>query len=159
VRYDGIIKTYPQLIKFIEKKFSIIAVCPEVETGLSTPRPAVQLHGSLQDIKILGRDNPAVDITRSMQAFCEQRPPQLNSIQGYIFKSRSPSCGIKDIPLFNTAGKTIGKTQGVFVSAMLQHYPNLPITDESGLETPEQCEQFFRKVKQYQKNNYAKSRL
>jgi len=120
-----------------------------VEIGLSVPRPAVQLQGNIDTIKIVGRDDASIDITGAMQEYCDKRPPQLNSIQGYIFKSKSPSCGIKDIPLFNQQGEITQTTRGAFVSAMLQYYPHLPITDELNLKTEVQYAQFLQQVKRY----------
>lgn len=102
------------------------------------------------EIKITGRDDPSIDITQAMQIYCQQRPPQLDSIHGYIFKSKSPSCGIENVPLFNTEGDISGNTRGVFVSAVLQFYADLPITDELNLETLSQRESFFKKTRDYQ---------
>jgi len=90
-----------------------------------------------------------MDITGAMQEYCDNRPPQLNLIQGYIFKSKSPSCGIKDIPLFNQKGEITQTTRGAFVSAILQHYPNLPITDELNLKSEAQYAHFLQQVKCY----------
>lgn len=150
MRYDGQIKTYPNLVYFIQQNFEIIAVCPEVEIGLSVPRPAIQLRGNINNIKLIGRDDPNINVTDDMQNFCNRKPSQLNLIQAYIFKSKSPSCGVKNIPLFNEQGKMTDTTRGVFVSAMLQHYPNLPITDEQSLSNDDQCENFLQQVKHYQ---------
>jgi len=150
VRYDGDVKSYPKLLDFIQQNFSIVCVCPEVEIGLGVPRPAVQLYGKINAIRICGRDDPSIDITDAMQKYCDKRPPQLNSIQGYIFKSKSPSCGIKDIPLFNLKGEITQTTKGTFVSAVLKHYPHLPITDEQSLQSDAQYEQFLQQVKHYQ---------
>jgi len=137
------------LLDFIDINFQVIAVCPEVEIGLSVPRPPVQLTGELNNIKITGRDDPSIDITKPMQQYCQQRPAQLNSIQGYIFKSKSPSCGIKDIPVFNSDGQPVGTSQGAFARAILQYYPDLPITDEQGLQSPEQRDDFLHQIQLY----------
>lgn len=150
VRYDGAIKNYSLLLNFIQQHFSIISVCPEVEIGLSVPRPAVQLCGDINNIKMLGRDDASIDITDAMQHYCKQRPTQLNSICGYIFKSKSPSCGIKNIPIFNPQGEISAITKGLFASAILQQFPNLPITDEQALTTTNQCTIFLQQVKHYQ---------
>jgi len=150
VRYDAIIKQYPDLLNFITQYFDVITVCPEVEIGLSVPRPAVQLYGSLDHIEVRGRDDPSIDITANINQYCQQYPSQLSAIHGYIFKSKSPSCGIKDIPLFNNLGEITDSTMGVFAQAMLQHYPNLPIIDEQALLNQSQCEHFLHQVKQYQ---------
>ncbi len=150
VRYDGNIKEYPQLIAFIRQYFDVIAVCPEVEIGLGVPRPPIQLGGSIKKIKMYGRDDASIDVTTQMQKYCQQRPAQLNSIHGYIFKSKSPSCGIKNIPVFNNNNEVSGLTAGVFVNAILQHYPKLPITDELGLTEHNQYKSFLHQVKRYQ---------
>ena len=117
---------------------------------MSVPRPPIQLvQTSLSNIQILGRDDPSIDITQAMQNYCQQRPPQLNSIHGYIFKSRSPSCGVHNVPLFNHQGIETGFTRGVFVSAILQFYPQLPITDELSLTSLQQLEDFLLKTQHY----------
>lgn len=138
-------------MNFIQAHFDIISVCPEVEIGLSVPRPPVQLVKSHSgELRILGRDNPSIDITDDMQKYCQHRPPLLDSIHGYIFKSKSPSCGIQNVPLFNTTGAAKGMTRGMFASAILQHYPELPITDELHLTNQIQLEQFLKQTQNYQ---------
>lgn len=149
VRYDGEIKLFTDLLDFINTNFQVIAVCPEVEIGLSVPRPPVQLSGDLNNIKITGRDDSSIDITKPMQQYCQQRPAQLNSIQAYIFKSKSPSCGIKDIPVFASPEQVIGTRPGVFAHAILQHYPDLPIIDEHGLSSRKQRDKFLQQVQLY----------
>jgi len=128
-------------------------VCPEVEIGLSVPRPPIQLNGTLDAITLQGRDDPLIDITQAMQNYCQLRPPQLDSIHGYIFKSKSPSCGIQKIPLFDGYGNINTFTQGVFVSAILQRFPTLPITDELTLIDEAQWDIFLLHVKQYQNDH------
>jgi len=149
VRYDGQVNTYTDLLSFIHSHFQTIAVCPEVEIGLSVPRPPVQLSSDGKQIKITGRDDPSIDITEPMEQFCQQRSLQLNSIQGYIFKSKSPSCGVTDVPLFNPQGEVISMGAGLFAQTMLQRYPNLPITDEQTLDTQQQRELFLQSVQNY----------
>ena len=154
VRYDAKVQLYPELKQFIQKHFDIISVCPEVEIGLSVPRPPVQLvktrlPNDRSYIKMIGRDDPSLDITQDMQKYCQQRPPQLNSIHGYIFKSKSPSCGVDNAPLFNDQGLDTGLTKGLFVSAILQFYPTLPITDELNLITQQQLETFLQQTIDY----------
>ena len=154
VRYDAKVQLYPELKQFIQQHFDIISVCPEVEIGLSVPRPPVQLvetrlPNDLSYIKMIGRDDPSIDITQDMQKYCQQRPPQLNSIHGYIFKSKSPSCGVDNAPLFNEQGLDAGLAKGLFVSAILQFYPSLPITDELNLITQQQLETFLQQTIDY----------
>lgn len=158
VRYDAKVKHYPELNQFIQQHFSIISVCPEVEIGLSVPRPPVQLVQSSASenhrfIKIIGRDDPSIDITQDMQKYCLQRPPQLNSIHGYIFKSKSPSCGVHNVPLLNTDGDVVDSTSGVFVDAILALYPELPISDELSLFNTQQLTEFLQRTRKYQQGS------
>lgn len=150
MRYDAKLKTYPELVKFISLNFNVLAVCPEVEIGLGVPRPPVQLYGTRDIIEVRGRDDAAIDITHNINHYCQQKPLELSAIHGYIFKSKSPSCGIRDIPLFNNQGDVTDTTMGVFAQAILQHYPKLPITDEQGLLKTSQCEDFLDQVKLFQ---------
>lgn len=161
MRYDATLKNYPQLKNFILQHFEVLAVCPEVEIGLSVPRPPVQLVShtdNAQDnaqtsLSIRGRDDASLDITQAMNHYCQQRPPQLSRIHGYIFKSKSPSCGIHHVPVFNTQNEIIETTSGFFVSAILKHYPDLPITDETALSDTSQRETFLQQVQQYQQTH------
>ena len=155
VRYDGQVRHDGELIRFIQQHFDCIAVCPEVEIGLSVPRPAVQLYSSPRGIRMAGRDQPEIDITAAMQTYCQQRPPQLSGIQGYIFKSRSPSCGLQDIPRFNQQGTIEATGAGLFAEAMVQHFPELPITDEQTLQEQSQRSHFLQQVKHYQARKCA----
>lgn len=152
MRYNGEVKRFPQLLEFINQHFQIIPVCPEVEAGLSVPRPPVQLTGKLEAHRLIGRDDPSIDVTDALQNYCHKKTLQLNSIHGYIFKSRSPSCGVTDTPLFDNDNNIITYTSGVFARAMLQHYPDLPITDENTLSQSNELTRFLARVKQYQKS-------
>ena len=146
MRYDAKIKHYPELSVFIHTHFEVISICPEIEIGLSVPRPAVQLTGTVNQLKITGRDDQHIDITEKMLHFCQHKILDLNDIHGYIFKSKSPSCGIKDIPIFSPQGTITSTTQGVFAHSVLQHFPNLPITDELTLENEKQRHHFLQHV-------------
>ncbi|VAW61812.1 COG1683: Uncharacterized conserved protein / FIG143828: Hypothetical protein YbgA, partial [hydrothermal vent metagenome] len=153
VRYDAQIKSYPQLVTFVTRHFKIIGICPEVEIGLGVPRPAVQLSGEPDNIKITGRDDPTLDISHALLEYCKHRVAQLDSIHGYIFKSKSPSCGIRNIAVFNTEGDVIATTRGVFANAVYENCAKqnraLPIADETDLLTAEQCNEFLLRVQQF----------
>ncbi len=150
VRYDAELKHFPELVEFVRARFTLIEICPEVEIGLSTPRPPVRLVQQEDQLQILGRDDPTLDITAAMQTYCEHRATQLDSIHGYIFKCRSPSCGVTDTPIFNEHGEILHYASGMFAQRMLQQYPQLPITDEESLITAKQRDDFAQQVKRYQ---------
>jgi len=145
VRYDGQSKYAPELCQQLQQHFELIPVCPEVEMGLPTPRPPVQLERHRGEIRMIGRDDGSLDITQRMLDFRDPRCLQLAGIAGYVFKSRSPSCGLK-VPVFQQ-GAVIGNNgMGLFAASMRQHYPRLPMAEESELVTQEQRNAFIQQV-------------
>jgi len=155
VRYDGEIKAFAEIHQHLQQYFELLPVCPEVEIGLSVPRPPVQLTGSILQPRMTGRDDPLLDITDSMHAYCTTKPQQLKNICGYVFKSKSPSCGLKNIPLF-LHGKIIANNQrGLFAQAIVERWPDLPVSEETDLQTFDQRQQFIEHTLIYwRKNNF-----
>lgn len=151
VRYDGDIRHYPELCRDLAEVAELIPVCPEVEIGLSAPRPPVQLSGEASSPRMTGRDNPAIDITDAMNSYCQQRTQLLSDICGYVFKSKSPSCGIQDIPVFNNGRQIKDYRRGLFAQAIIDLYPELPVTDETMLETKQQRQHFIHQLLNYSK--------
>lgn len=148
MRYDGQIKYQASLIEYLQRYFTLIAICPEVEIGLGVPRPAVELTGSPSQPRMTGRDNAQLDISEKMQHYCQQKPAQLNDICGYIFKSRSPSCGLNDTPVFQHK-KEVYRGAGLFTRAIQQHFTTLPLSDEKQLNTETARQQFKQRVLHY----------
>ena len=148
VRYDGQSKPCALIIDQLAERFQLIAICPEVEAGLSIPRPPVQLTGSIDQPRLTGRDNPIIDITGLMQDYCQNKIPCLTEFSGFILKSRSPSCGLHSTPVF-IDGKCVTETSsGVFARALQASYPDLPLIEETELESPSALNHFVTSVTQ-----------
>jgi len=150
VRYDGQSKPCALIIDQLTEHFELIAICPEVEAGLSIPRPPVQLTGSIEQPRLTGRDNPAIDITELMQDYCTHKIPALNQLSGFILKSRSPSCGLSSTPVFINGECVTETSSGVFARALQASYPNLPLIEETELELPAALNHFVSTVSQNQ---------
>lgn len=146
VRYDGRSKTCDIIIDKYSKIFELVAICPEVEAGLSIPRPPVQLTDDTEHPRLTGRDDPTLDATSLLQGFCDQRIPALASLSGYIFKSRSPSCGLNSTPVF-IGGACVTETgRGLFARHLCQTYPELPVIEETSLHNAIERERFEQQV-------------
>lgn len=145
VRYDGQSKPCSAVTKLAEN-FELVAICPEVEAGLSVPRPPVQLSGDTNNPHLTGRDNPNLDITDLMRIYCEKKIPQLKQLSGFILKSRSPSCGLHSTPIFINGDCVTETSSGVFAQALQAHYPNLILIEETQLESDEMLKQFIQQV-------------
>lgn len=149
VRYDGGSKPNKVVIDQLSKLFDLIAVCPEVEAGLPVPRPAVQLTGDIIHPRLTGRDSPDVDVTDLMVSYCQQKPGTLNELCGFIFKSRSPSCGLNSTPVF-VENKIIDENnRGIFARALCEQLPSLPVIEDSRLESDSDRVEFIEAVKRY----------
>ncbi len=156
VRYDGGHKASSCITGLLSTYFDWFPVCPEVAIGLGVPRPPIQLvklHGS---VHALGVDNPSLDVTTALQSCAQQLAGRLGDVSGYIFKSRSPSCGLTDADLFDANGLVTGKTPGVFAAMIHEYLPDLPMIDEIRLNDPAAREAFLRQVTLYQQPGQEK---
>ena len=153
VRYDGDSKPHTSVIHQLADLFEFVPVCPEVEAGLSVPRPPVQLSGSIDDPSITGRDDPELDVTDLMQAYCITRPSELTQLCGFVFKSRSPSCGLNTTPVFIDGNCVTDNSRGLFARAMTKLYPLLPVIEETELESDAKRELFIERIYSYKKNH------
>lgn len=153
VRYDGDSKPDNIVIEQLGELFELVAVCPEVEAGLSVPRPPVRLTGNIEPPRLTGRDNPELDVTELMQRYCHTRPTELAHLCGFVFKSRSPSCGLYSTPVFVDGNCITETSRGLFARAMTSCYPDLPVIEECELVETDKYHQFIDDVVQYHSNN------
>ena len=148
VRYDGQSKTNTIVIEQLAQFFQLVPVCPEVEAGLSIPRPPVQLTGSIADPKLTGRDDPVIDITDLMRDYCDAKPAELKQLAGFIFKSHSPSCGLNSTPVFIDGQCVTATSRGMFARGMLNNYPDLPVIEDSEFDQTS-IDNFIKAVHRY----------
>jgi uncharacterized protein YbgA (DUF1722 family)/uncharacterized protein YbbK (DUF523 family) len=132
-RYDGQMVRAPFVLR-LTPFVKLASICPEVEIGLGIPRPPIRLvqHGtSLQ----LYQPDTGRDVTRTMHEFNDRFLAGLRDVDGFILKSRSPSCGIKDTKIYDGAEGTelFRKGAGMFGGAVLERFPVAAIEDERRL--------------------------
>lgn len=135
VRYDGGHKRSRAVVDTVGPEVEWVPVCPEVELGMGIPREPVALVAG----RMVGSKS-GTDHTDAMNRFAEARIAALGPLDGYVFKSRSPSCGLVDVP-----GAMDGS--GLFASALRRLRPDLPVIDETGLEDDVRCRSFLAAVR------------
>lgn len=146
VRYDGASIADSVVLEKLAALFELVAICPEVEAGFGVPRPAVQLSGDLLEPRVTGRDDPTLDVTARLSEYTQARLAGLAELDGYVFKSRSPSCGLNSTPVF-VAGVCITEaSRGVFARAVCQRYPDLPVIEDSALGSEQALQVFIDAV-------------
>ncbi|MCY6959411.1 2-thiouracil desulfurase family protein [Clostridium brassicae] len=161
-RYNGgIVKD--SFIENMSKYVNFISVCPEIEIGMSTPRDPIRLVKKENQIRLV-QPKTGKDYTKSMEKFSKEFLDNVGEIDGCILKSRSPSCGIKDVKIYNSIdkGSSSSKGKGIFGAILIDKIMGIAIEDDGRLKDFDIREHFltkvfimheFRKVKQKRKIN------
>ncbi len=147
VRYDGGHKLDHYIKETLGKYVTFIGVCPEVEIGLPVPREAMRLVGDTNSPRLLTiRTN--VDYTDKMLNWASKKLAELaeEKLCGFIFKSRSPSSGMKGVKVYNSSGIPTKTGVGIFAKSFMDKFPLLPVEDEGRLHDPILRENFIERV-------------
>ena len=147
VRYDGKHKRDAYIAGILARDFEFVPVCPEVAIGLGVPRAPIELVGAASAPYALGVQDAALDVTRPLAAYGRRMARALPDISGYIFKSRSPSCGIAQVPV-RGSGQRAGAS-GIYAAAFMTARPLLPVEDEDRLKDVQVRENFIQRVLVY----------
>jgi len=153
VRYDGGHKLDSVLIEALGRYVEWVSVCPEVEVGLGTPREPMRLVGDPQAPRLV-TINTGVDHTDAMNRFAQQRVRELEALNlsGFVFKSASPSCGIRGVLLFDTQGMETHEGVGSFARVFMAHFPLIPVEQEDRLHDPQTLKNFLERVRAYRRS-------
>lgn len=124
-----------------------ITVCPEVEIGLGIPRKPIRLIRENDKLELYQPETEEI-FTKEMEEYNDRVLGGLEDIDGFILKGRSPSCGIKDVKVYNGRGKApvLEKDAGVFGRAVLEKFAHLPIEEEGRLTNLKIREHFLTKL-------------
>ena len=147
VRYDGGHKLDPYLHEVLGKSVEVVPVCPETECGLGIPREAMQLEEMNCSILLMTRSTN-VDITPKIQHWMKIRLDELSQLQlcGFIFKTKSPSCGLHQVEVFLPGGSIRYNGTGLFARGFMERFPRIPVEDESGLQDESLLENFIERI-------------
>lgn len=148
VRWNGDHKQNRYVKDTLCKFFEYTPVCPEVEVGMGTPRETVALYGTLENPKMLSRKTQT-DWTQKMNRYTKNRIKDLSKddLCGYIFKSKSPSCGLGRIPVYDENDRSKARHgAGIFADAFIKANPFIPTEDEGRLRDPKIRENFIVRV-------------
>jgi uncharacterized protein YbbK (DUF523 family) len=146
VRWNGQIIA-SEFIEKLKPYVNFVPVCPEVEIGLGVPRDPIRIVLVNGEKKLL-QPTTGFDFTDKMTKFSESFLDSLDSVDGFILKSASPSSGFKNVKVYPSIEKvsSIEKAPGFFGGAVLQKFPNLAIEDERRLLNPRIREHFLTKL-------------
>ncbi len=145
-RYNG--QMIPNnFVQKLEPFVDFRPICPEVEIGLGIPRDPVRIVSKKGRRKLV-QPSSGRDLTGLMNSFADTFIDTLKEVDGFILKSRSPSCGIKDAKEFSDAENesATGKGPGLFAGKVLEKFPGLPVEDEGRLRNFRIREHFLTRL-------------
>jgi uncharacterized protein YbbK (DUF523 family)/uncharacterized protein YbgA (DUF1722 family) len=134
VRFDGGHKRFRFLTDELDPYVDWVPYCPEIEIGLGTPREPIRVTA---DGRLVNRSGTA-DHTASMAAL-----PLPSGIDGYVFKAKSPSCGVRGIPRYGASGVD---GPGLYAERVIAEFPLLAVEDEGRLNDAGLREAFVERV-------------
>lgn len=145
-RWNGIMISSP-IIDSLKPFVEFHPVCPELEIGLGVPRHPIRIIEKKGNHFLI---QPATgkDLTEIMTRFSHKYLNSIDEVDGWILKSRSPSCGIKNVKIFTDLenNKPKGRGRGFFGREVLNFYPLSAVEDEGRLKNFRIREHFFTKI-------------
>ncbi|MGB9742770.1 MAG: DUF1722 domain-containing protein [candidate division WOR-3 bacterium] len=132
-RYNGEI-IHDEFVERLKGFVQPVTVCPEMAIGLGVPRPPVKIV-FLQGQARLIQPATGRDLTLEMADFVRSFLDRLVAVDGFLLKSRSPSCGIRDVKAYNEQGNIYPAfaRRGFFGGVVLDRFPDRPVEDEGRL--------------------------
>ncbi len=148
VRYNGGHKRDAFLTDTFGRYVEWVAVCPEVEVGMGTPRPPIRLERRGEETRLV-MPSTGEDYTDAMRAWGQRRVAALAAmdLDGYVLKKDSPSCGMERVKVYpDREGAPSRDGRGMFAEALMERLPDLPVEEEGRLNDPLLRENFIARV-------------
>lgn len=145
-RYNGDV-IYNDVIKKLMDYVDFVPVCPEVEIGLGTPRETIRIVKKGEDHFLL-QPSTQRDVTNEMKLFSEGYLSGIIDTDGFILKTRSPSCGLKEVKVYASTekGPAIGHSSGLFGGKVAELFSHLAIEEEGRLNNFTIRDRFYTKL-------------
>jgi uncharacterized protein YbgA (DUF1722 family)/uncharacterized protein YbbK (DUF523 family) len=145
-RYNGAMIS-SEFVRRLEPHVEFLPVCPEVEIGLPVPRDPIRIVKE-GGVERLLQPETGRDFTKAMTTFASSFLDSLGPIDGFLLKSRSPSCGIKDVKRYPSMrkGAAVSKGAGMFGGAVLDRFRQCAIEDEGRVMNQRIREHFLIRI-------------
>ena len=147
VRYDRGHKLDHYLRDVLGRYVEFVPVCPEVECGMGVPREAMRLVDIDGDIFLMTQRTKK-DKTPQMKKWMEKKLAELSGMPlcGFIFKSKSPSSGLKGVKVYKDNGGVAKNGVGIFARGVTELFPLLPVEDDGRLNDSSLRENFIERI-------------
>lgn len=152
VRYDGGHKLDHFLKDTLGAYVEWVPVCPEVEAGFPVPREPMRLAGDATAPRLV-TVRSGIDHTDHMHAWAEAKVGVIEKLDlcGFVFKSRSPSSGMRGVKVYGLSGVPSHTGVGIFARMFMERFPSVPVEDEGRLHDPSLRENFIERIFVYRR--------
>lgn len=150
VRHDGGHKRDRFVVDELGAWVHFIPLCPEVAIGMGTPREPIRLVDDGGRTRLIGTRS-ATDHTEAMETWAREKADRVAdmALSGWIFKSKSPSCGLFRVKLYRKTGQAGRDGRGLFAAALAERLPDLPMEEEGRLNDARLRENFVERLFTY----------
>ncbi len=147
VRHDGGHKKDSFVLDRLGPYVTYVPVCPEMAIGLGVPREAIRLIRDGGAVRLVGTRSGG-DHTEAMRSFARRAAADLatRDLDGYVFKSKSPSCGLFRVKVHDVNGVPSGNGRGLYAEEIVAALPDLPVEEEGRLNDPPLREAFIERL-------------
>ncbi len=146
MRYDGDHKYHAWIAEDLATFCTLLPLCPETAIGLPVPREPIHLVGNSAHPGAVRVCDGQGHFGANLKNYGRRIAAEYPALNGYIFKSRSPSCGLNGVPVHDLWGAPTGESMGLYARALCQALPDLPVVKESELWEPQQRAAFLKRV-------------
>ncbi len=146
VRYNG--QSIPsKIVRDLTPFVEFIKVCPEYEIGLGVPREPIRIVKVGNDYRLI-QHKTNKDVTDDMNDFSQKFISGLKEVDGFIFKSKSPTMGLANIKVYSgmKGSPVIDRCGGVFATRIAERYKGYPIEEDDRLKNKRIREHFLTKL-------------
>lgn len=149
-RYDGVGSRYDFVTDELSKYFELIPFCPEAIV-FGTPRESIRLVEVDGIVRVISNQHQK-DVTEELVNISKDLAKKAfdDNLCGFVFKAKSPSCGIERVKLYQEKSNLCQKkATGVFAYEIQNTQPFLPIEEDGRLNDPWLRENFLMQVFAY----------
>ncbi|MBU3175066.1 DUF523 and DUF1722 domain-containing protein [Clostridium estertheticum] len=137
------------LVDKLKEYVDFITVCPEIQIGLDTPREAIRIvkEDELSPVKLVQHVTER-ELSTEMFKFGEEFLKNLPKVDGFLLKSKSPSCGIKEVKIYKgiQKGSASVKGKGLFGELVIDKFPTAAIEDDGRVKNFNIRQHFLTKL-------------
>ncbi len=131
------------LIPFVE----VINACPEADIGLGIPRDPIRIEMHEEKICLV-QPSTGIELTDKMKVYAEEQSHLYQDVDGFIFKSKSPSCGTSDVKIYSgpNSKEKSSYGSGLFYSEIKSTFSKKAIEDEGRLTNHKIRDHFLTRI-------------